>query len=99
MKTIHQQFSDAHSPAPQPCVACTARRRPVRSCSTTVHRTISAATTWASFGPGAQWTANFNEHAFRVSAVPEPAQLLMLLAGGAAVFSLRRRQQALGGAQ
>jgi hypothetical protein len=51
-----------------------------------------------SYGPGAPWTGNFNEHAFRVSAVPEPAQLLMLLAGGAAVFGLRRRQQARGGA-
>jgi hypothetical protein len=52
-----------------------------------------------SFGTGAPWTGNFNEHAFRVSAVPEPAHALMLLAGGAFVFGLRRRQQASGGAR
>jgi hypothetical protein len=52
-----------------------------------------------SFGPGAAWTGNFNEHAFRVSAVPEPAQLLMLLAGCGAVFGLRRRQPLPGGVQ
>ena len=50
-----------------------------------------------SFGRGAPWTGNFSEHAFRVSAVPEPAQLLMLLAGGAVLLGLRRRQQLRGG--
>ena len=52
-----------------------------------------------SFGRGAPWTGNFSEHAFRVSAVPEPAQLLMLLAGGTLVLGLRWRQQLRGSVQ
>ena len=52
-----------------------------------------------SFGPGSPWTGNYHEHAFRVTAVPEPAQVLMLLAGGALLLGLRRRQQLRGGAQ
>lgn len=44
-----------------------------------------------SFDNGATWGTNFNEHAFQVSAVPEPAAVLMLLAGMVLVGSLRRR--------
>jgi hypothetical protein len=44
-----------------------------------------------SFDGGATWTGNFNEHAFQVSAVPEPASVLMLAAGMLLVGALRRR--------
>jgi hypothetical protein len=44
-----------------------------------------------SFDGGATWSGNFNEHAFQVSAVPEPASVLMLAAGMLVVGGLRRR--------
>jgi hypothetical protein len=44
-----------------------------------------------SYDGGATWTGNFNEHAFQVSAVPEPASVLMLAAGMLVVGGLRRR--------
>jgi hypothetical protein len=40
---------------------------------------------------GTTWSGNFNEHAFQVSAVPEPASVLMLAAGMLVVGGLRRR--------
>jgi hypothetical protein len=43
-----------------------------------------------SYDGGATWTGNFNEHAFQVSAVPEPASVLMLAAGMLVVGGLRR---------
>jgi hypothetical protein len=46
-----------------------------------------------SFDGGVTWTSNFNEHAFQVSAVPEPASVLMLAAGMLLVSALRRRDQ------
>jgi hypothetical protein len=46
-----------------------------------------------SFDGGVTWTSNFNEHAFQVSAVPEPASVLMLAAGMLVVSALRRRDQ------
>lgn len=39
------------------------------------------------------WTTNGTEHAFQVLAVPEPAQVLMLLAGLTLAAGLRRREQ------
>jgi hypothetical protein len=44
-----------------------------------------------SYDGGATWSGNFNEHAFQVSAVPEPASVLMLAAGMLVVGGLRRR--------
>lgn len=42
---------------------------------------------------GAPWSSNFNEHAFQVSAVPEPASVLMLAAGLMLAGWIRRRGQ------
>jgi hypothetical protein len=42
---------------------------------------------------GVTWTPNFNQHAFVISAVPEPGQLAMLMAGLIVAGSLRRREQ------
>lgn len=39
------------------------------------------------------WTPTGSEHAFQILAVPEPAQVLMLLAGLTLAASLRRREQ------
>lgn len=39
------------------------------------------------------WTTNGTEHAFQILAVPEPAQVLMLLAGLTLAAGLRRREQ------
>lgn len=46
-----------------------------------------------SFDGGATWTSNFNEHAFQVSAIPEPASVAMLAAGMLIVACTRRRTQ------
>jgi hypothetical protein len=46
-----------------------------------------------SYDGGVTWSGNFNEHAFQVSAVPEPASVLMLAAGMLVVGGLRRRGQ------
>lgn len=40
---------------------------------------------------GMNYTINFNQHAFTLSAVPEPGQAWMLLAGGCLLAALRRR--------
>jgi hypothetical protein len=39
------------------------------------------------------WTSNFNQHAFQITAVPEPSLVLMLLAGMALVACVRQRDQ------
>jgi hypothetical protein len=46
-----------------------------------------------SFDSGATWSPNGNQHAFQVSAVPEPASVAMLMAGSLLMACLRRRQQ------
>jgi hypothetical protein len=40
------------------------------------------------------WSSNGNEHAFQITAVPEPMTALMLLAGVALTACMRRREQA-----
>lgn len=42
---------------------------------------------------GSTWTPNFNQHAFVISAVPEPGPVAMLMAGLVVAGSLRRREQ------
>jgi hypothetical protein len=49
-------------------------------------------------GPNGPWTGTYTEHAFQVSAVPEPGPLSMLLAGIVAVGGLGA-MRARGGAQ
>jgi hypothetical protein len=44
-----------------------------------------------SYDGGLTWSGTFSEHAFQVSAVPEPASVLMLAAGMLVVGGLRRR--------
>lgn len=45
------------------------------------------------FDPASPWTTNGTDHAFKVLAVPEPAQVLMLLGGLTLAACLRRREQ------
>jgi hypothetical protein len=45
------------------------------------------------FGHSGPWSTTGTEHAFQVSAVPEPAQVLMLLLGMTLLACLRRRAQ------
>jgi hypothetical protein len=47
-----------------------------------------------SFDGGAVWSTNFNQHAFQISAVPEPGPVTMLVAGLVLAGCLRRREQA-----
>ena len=47
-----------------------------------------------SFAIGGAWTTNAQEHAFQISAVPEPAHALMLLAGLVVATGIGRRQRA-----
>jgi hypothetical protein len=47
-----------------------------------------------SYDGGLTWTGNFNQHAFVLSAVPEPASVAMLATGLLLAACLRRREQA-----
>lgn len=47
-----------------------------------------------SFSMGGAWTTNAQEHAFQITAVPEPAHALMLLAGLVVAAGIGRRQRA-----
>jgi hypothetical protein len=46
-----------------------------------------------SFDGGLNWSTNFNQHAFQISAVPEPGPMAMLVAGLVLAGFLRRREQ------
>lgn len=46
-----------------------------------------------SFDGGATWSSNFSQHAFQVSAVPEPGPAAMLAVGLVLAGCLRRREQ------
>jgi opacity protein-like surface antigen len=53
-----------------------------------------SATGMESYDLGATWIANGNQHAFLISAVPEPASVAMLAGGLLLAGCLRRREQA-----
>jgi hypothetical protein len=52
-----------------------------------------SATGMESFDAGATWTPNGSEHAFMITAVPEPASVAMLAGGLLLTGCLRRREQ------
>lgn len=52
-----------------------------------------SATGLESYDSGATWIPNYNQHAFLISAVPEPASVAMLAGGLLLAGFLRRREQ------